>query len=86
MDTWHDLGQTSNLSLSWDKRGIRAKIAHFPEREEKKERGESSFLLRSTEFRGSVFVGPKTKVCRIDEGYTWVPEKRGFSKDPRGEI
>ena len=26
------------------------------------------------------------KVHRIDEGYTWVPEKRDFAEDPRGEI
>ena len=74
MDTWHDVDHTSNLSLSWDKGGIRAKRAHFPsfdrERDEKKERGESSFLPRSTEFYGSVFVGPRTKVHRIDERYT----------------
>ena len=43
VDTWHDVGHTSNLSLSWDKSGIRAKRAHFlvlTEREEKRERGE----------------------------------------------
>ena len=26
------------------------------------------------------------KVHCIDEGYTWVLEKRGFIEDPRGEI
>ena len=42
----HDVGYTSNFSLSWDKRGIKAERAHFPgltereEREEKRERGE----------------------------------------------
>ena len=30
MDTWHDVGRTLNLSLSLDKRGIRAKRSHFP--------------------------------------------------------
>ena len=29
VDTWHDVGHTSNLSLSWDKRGIREKRAHI---------------------------------------------------------
>ena len=96
VDTCNDMGHTSNLSLSWDKRGIRAKRAHFlvgscereekSEREEKNERGESSFLPRSTKFRGSVFVWPRTKVHRIDERYAWVPEKRDFTEDPRGEI
>ena len=41
---WHDVGYTSNLNLSWDKRGIRAKKILFSwfdrEREEKRERGE----------------------------------------------
>ena len=41
---WHDVGHTSNLSLSWDKRGIREKKIPFPgfghEKEEKRERGE----------------------------------------------
>ena len=53
VDTWHNVGHTSNLSLSWDKRGIRAKRAHFmlftQEREVKRERGVPSFLPRSTE-------------------------------------
>ena len=43
MDTWHNVGHTFNLNLSWDKRGSKAKRAHFPcliEREEKRERGE----------------------------------------------
>ena len=79
------------LKLSLDKRGIRAKRAHFScwftgERGEKKERGDPSFLPRSMEFRGSVLVGPRTKVHRIDERYAWVPEKRDFVKDLRGEI
>ena len=37
-------------------------------REERRAKG---FLPRSTEFRWSVFVGQKTKVHRIDEGYAW---------------
>ena len=47
---------------------------------------ELSFLQRSTEFHGSVFVGLITKVHRIDERYTWVLEKRDFSEDLRGEV
>ena len=54
-------------------------------REEKKRKAKS-FLPRSTEFRWSVFVGPKTKVHRIDEGYAWVPRKKYFIEDPRKEI
>ena len=75
VDTWHNVGHTSNLSLSLDKRGIRAIKSPFPgfdrERENKRQRGELSFLPRSTEFRRSVFVGPRTKVHHIDERYVW---------------
>ena len=82
VDTWHDVGHTSNLNLSWDKRGIKEKRAHFPiwsrkKGEERKSRAKS-FLSRSTEFCWSVFVRPRTKVHRMDEGYAWVPEKGDF--------
>ena len=77
------MGHTSNLNLSWDKRGIREKRVHFPsliERviEERKRRAKS-FLPRSTEFRWSIFVGPRTKVYRIDKGYVWVYLERRIS-------
>ena len=32
------------------------------------------------------FVEPRTKVHCIDERYTWVPRKRDFAKDSRGNI
>ena len=54
-------------------------------REERKRRAKS-FLPRSTEFRWSVFVGPRTKVHHIDEGYVWVPRKKVLAKDPRNDI
>ena len=41
----------------------------------------SNFSLRSTEFRPSEFGGPKTKVHLLDEGYTWVPKTRDFTRD-----
>ena len=50
------------------------------------EKGEPSVHPRSTQFYGSVFVEPKTKVHRINKKYTWVSEKRDFTEDPRGEI
>ena len=56
------------------------------EREEKRERGEPSFLPRSMEFRGLVFFGLRTKVHHIDGRYAWVLEKRDFDEDPRGDI
>ena len=90
VDKWYDVGHTSNLSLSWDKSGIRAKRAHFlvlTEGERRREKEESQgFLPRSTKFRWSVFVGPRTKAHCIDKGYAWVLEKRDFSEVPRGEI
>ena len=41
VDTWHDMGHTSNLGLSWDKRGMRAKKSPFPgfDREREGRRG-----------------------------------------------
>ena len=44
------------------------------------------FIPRSMEFRWSVFVGLRTKVYHIDEGYTWVLGNRDFAEVPRGEI
>ena len=84
------MGHASNLNLSYNKRGIREKRAHFPIlterwREERKTRAKV-FLPRSTKFCWSVFVGLRTKVHRIDEGYVWVPRKKDFVEDPRREI
>ena len=47
-------------------------------RESKRGEKESSqdFSLRSTKFCQSEFVGPRTKVYQLDEGYTWVPKRR----------
>ena len=39
------------------------------------------FLPRSTEFHWSVFIGPRTKVHRIDEGYAWVPKTWDISEN-----
>ena len=90
VNKWHDVGHTSNLNLSWDKRGIRAKRAHFSwfdESEGRREKEENQgFLPGSTEFRWSVFIGPRMKVHCVDERYVWVPKKRDFTEDPRGEI
>ena len=33
-----------------------------------------------------VFIGPRTKVHRIDEGYAWVPRTRVLAEDLRKEI
>ena len=53
---------------------------------EKRKRRAKSFLPRSTEFRWSVFVGLRTKVHRIDEGYSWVPKTLDFVEDPNEEF
>ena len=37
---WHDMGHTSNLNLSWDKRGIRTRRSHFSWLTERERRGE----------------------------------------------
>ena len=54
-------------------------------REERKRR-DKSFLPRSTKFRRSKFIGPRTKVHRINEGYAWVSKMRDFAKDPNEEF
>ena len=60
VDTWYDVGHTSNLSSSWDKRGIRAKNSPFSgfdrEREEKREEGKRRSKLPPT-IRGVPWVG-----------------------------
>ena len=55
------------------------------EREERKRRAKS-FFPRFTEFRRSKFVGSRTKVHYIDEGYAWVPKTRDFVEDPNDEF
>ena len=46
----------------------------------------SNFSLRSMEIRWSVFVGPKTKVHLLEEGYAWIPKTRDFVQDSRKEF
>ena len=38
------------------------------------------------EFRRSEFVGPRTKVHLLDEGYSWVPKTRDFAEDSSEEF
>ena len=72
MNTWRDVGRLLILKLSWSKMGkLGQKEPIFPGltervREEGKGRAKS-FLPRSTEFCQLKFVGPRTKVHRIDE-------------------
>ena len=42
-----------------------------------------TFFPRSTKFHGSEFVGPRTKVHRLDKGYTWVPKMKDFIEDSK---
>ena len=46
---------------------------------EKREMKNQNFSLRSTEFRRSEFIRPRTKVHLLDEGYVWVPKTWDFS-------
>ena len=56
-------------------------------REKRKNKNKNSnFSLRSTEFRRLEFVGPRTKVHLIDEGYVWVPKTRDFAEDSSEEF
>ena len=83
VDTCYDMGHASNLSLSWDKRGMRAKKSPFPgfnhERERrrgKEESQDSSRDVRSSMGRFSLgqeqmFIASTRSTC----GYL----KRGIS-------
>ena len=44
------------------------------------------FFLRSSEFRRSEFVRPRTKVHRLEKGYACVPKRRDFTEDPKEGI
>ena len=68
--------------------GERRSLFLFYMRGEEREReGESSnFSLRSMEIRWSEFVGPRTKVHLLNEGYVWVPKARDYSKDSSEEF
>ena len=54
-------------------------------REERKRRAKS-FIPRSTKFRRSKFIGPRTKVHRINEGYARVSKMWDFTEDPNEEF
>ena len=51
-----------------------------------KEGESSNFSLRSMEIDWSEFVGPRTKVHLLDEGYVWVPKTRDFVEDSSEEF
>ena len=53
---------------------------------ERKEREVQNLFLRSSEFHQSEFVRLRTKVHRLDEGYTCVPKMRDFIEDPKEKI
>ena len=71
-------------------RGGRHNITHFSGfyvREGKREKKTIQvFFRRSTKFRRSEFVGPRSKVHRLDKGYACVPKMRDFIKNPKEEI
>ena len=58
----------------------------YEEREKREEESFQNFYLRSTKFHRLEFVGPRTKVHILDEGYAWVPKRRDFNKDPKEEV
>ena len=53
---------------------------------ERREREHPSFSLRSSEFSRSEFIEPRVKVHLLDEGYTYIPKMRDFTKDPKEEV
>ena len=61
------------------KKIIRKRERESVRKRERKER--SSLSLRTTEFRLSEFVRPRTEVHLLDESYAWVPKSWDFAKD-----
>ena len=53
---------------------------------EGEEESTQALFLQSLEFGQSEFVGLRTKVHCLDEGFTCVPKKWDFTKDPKEEI
>ena len=53
---------------------------------EKKNKKNENFSLRSMEFRRLEFVGPRTKVHLLHEGYVCLPKTRDFSKNSSDEF
>ena len=47
---------------------------------------EENFSLRSTKCFLLEFVGPRTKVHLLDEGYVWVSKTRDFVEDSSEEF
>ena len=57
------------------------------ERAKRKRKKENpTFFPRSTELCQSEFVGARTKVHCLKEGYAWVPKMKDFNEDPKKEI
>ena len=56
------------------------------EREKGEEESFQNFSLQFMEFRRSEFIGQKTKVHLLDEGYAWVPKTRDFVEDSNKEF
>ena len=50
-------------------------------KEERKRRAKG-FFPQSIEFRRWEFIGPRTKVHCINDGYVWVPKTKDFTEDP----
>ena len=90
------MGQVFEMDKKGLKKGFWAENIRFSSRKERKtcrvrEGGKrkiknQNFSLQSMEFRWSEFVGPRTKVHLLDEGYVWVPKIRDFAEDSSEEF
>ena len=74
-------GVENEQILCWEE-----KKTHRVREGEKREMKNQNFSLRSTEFRRSEFVGPRTKVHLLDEGYVWVLKTWDFADDSSKEF
>ena len=52
------------------------------------EKGErdANLSLQSTEIGWSEFIGQRTKIHLLDEGYEWVPKTRDFTEESSKEF
>ena len=85
VDTWHDVGHTSNLSLSWDKRGIREKRAHFSwfDRESERREEEEEIQELPSKIYGVPLVGfrpSKNESSSHRRGVRAGTKKEGFHR------
>ena len=88
MDTWRNINHPlkHQIELKMREGGGGGVLMFLRERERERGREVQDFFQRFKEFRRSELVKTKTKVHRLDEGYTHIQKMRDFTKDPNEKI